>query len=406
MKIAVAQLGARMHYAVPRIFAGSGCLNRLFTDLHAGGGLWRHLSSLPPGFLPSSIRKLGARQAANIPEKAITSFGLLGLRYWSRLHSARSPRDTAIVHLWAGDELGRLILKHGLADADTLYTYNSASLRLLQFARENGIRSLYEQTIAPVSVELALMQEEQERWPEWETNTDLVQFYGPFLENEREEWKLADRLICGSRFVAEGIARESGSADRIRVVPYGVDFPGVESFVKHHPPGGKQALRVLTVGTVCLRKGAPYLAAAARALRGRAEFRAVGPIALTETGTAELRKSVELTGGIPRSEVAEHFRWADVFLLPSICEGSATTTYEALAHGLPVVTTSNSGSPVVSGEDGFIVPIREVESLVESLGSLAADRDRLAEMSLAATHHARSLTVASYGTRLMSAIEE
>jgi len=406
MKIAVAQLGARMHYAVPRIFAGGGCLNRLFTDLYAGKGLCRQLTALPSGLLPSSIRKLGARQAANIPGEAITSFGLLGLRYWSRLRSARSPRDTAIVHLWAGDELGRLVLKHGLADADTLYTYNSASLRLLQFARQNGIRSLYEQTIAPVSVELALMQEEQERWPEWETTADLVQFYGPFLENEQEEWKLADRIICGSRFVAEGIENESGPAERIRVVPYGVNFPGAESIARSHPPGGNRPLRVLTVGTVCLRKGAPYLAAAARSLRGRAEFRAVGPIALTEAGSTELRRSVELTGGIPRSEVAEHFRWADVFLLPSICEGSATTTYEALAHGLPVVTTFNSGSPVVNGENGFVVPIREVESIIKSLENLATDREKLARMSQSAIHHSRSLTVTSYGTRLMSAIQE
>ncbi len=406
MKIAVAQLGARMHYAVPRIFAGSGCLTRLYTDLYAGSGFSRKLSNAAPALLPASLRKFGGRRGVGLPAEAVTSFGLLGLKYWSRLRSARSPRDTAMVHLWAGDELGRLIVKHGLAGTDTVYTYNSASLRLLRFARENGIRTLYEQTIAPVPVELNLMQEEQARWPEWETGTDLMEFYGPFLENEQEEWKLADRIICGSRFVAEGIKSCSGLEEKTRVVPYGVNLPGTAGEEADRPGKHNRLLRVLTVGTVCLRKGAPYLAAAAHALRGKAEFRVVGPVSLTETGTREMKRTLELTGPVPRSQVADHFRWADVFLLPSICEGSATTTYEALAHGLPVVTTLNSGSPVEDGENGLIVPLRAVDSIVAALEGLANDQDKLAEMSRSAINRSRSLTVAAYGTRLMNAIQE
>jgi glycosyltransferase involved in cell wall biosynthesis len=119
-----------------------------------------------------------------------------------------------------------------------------------------------------------------------------------------------------------------------------------------------------------------------------------------------LRTCVDLVGAVPRSEVAAHFAWADVFLLPSICEGSATATYEALGHGLPVVTTFNSGSPVVDGETGCLVPIREVGSIVDALESLAADREKLAEMSRAALRQSQSLTIASYGTRLMRAIQE
>jgi glycosyltransferase involved in cell wall biosynthesis len=405
MKIAVAQLGARMHYAVPRIFAANAALSRLFTDLYSGRGVGGILSLLPSRLLPASGRKLAARKVAEIPKDRVTAFGILGFRYWSRLRSARTPRDCAEVHLWAGDELGRLILKHGLGDADTLYTYNSASLRLLRHAREKGIRTLYEQTIAPVAVELELMSEERRRWPDWEDSADPAEFYGPFLENEREEWLLADRIVCGSPFVAEGIRRCGGPSGETRVVPYGVNLPGATPL--NRPPAAPRSrpLRVLTVGTVCLRKGAPYLAAAAKALAGRADFRVVGPVALTPCGSGELQSRVDLVGAVPRSEMAAHYSWADAFLLPSICEGSATATYEALSQGLPVVTTFNSGSPVVDGETGFIVPIRNVESMVDALEALAADRGKLAQMSEAAIRQSRSLNIASYGTRLMQAIE-
>src|SRR5476651_1578591 len=98
----------------------------------------------------------------------------------------------------------------------------------------------------------------------------------------------------------------------------------------HHGP-----LRVLTVGAVGLHKGSPYVLAAARQLRHGATFRMVGQIKGRPAAVAQLRVAVELCGPVPRSEMLAHFQWADVFLLPSLCEGSATVAYEALACGLP-----------------------------------------------------------------------
>src|SRR6202030_2558360 len=106
-------------------------------------------------------------------------------------------------------------------------------------------------------------------------------------------------------------------------------------------------------------------------LRGRAEFRLVGLSHVSTTALAELRSVVQLVGAVPRSEILAHYAWADVFLLPSICEGSATATYEALAAGLPVVCTPNTGSVVRHGREGFVVPVRDVEALVAALEQLA-----------------------------------
>ena len=65
---------------------------------------------------------------------------------------------------------------------------------------------------------------------------------------------------------------------------------------------------------------------------------------------------MELAGPVPRSVVAEHYAWADVFLLPSVCEGSATATYEAIASGIPVICTPNAGSVIEDGRQGFRSP--------------------------------------------------
>ena len=107
---------------------------------------------------------------------------------------------------------------------------------------------------------------------------------------------------------------------------------------------------------------------------------------------------------MPRSEISEQYAWADVFLLPSLCEGSATVCYEALAAGLPVVTTPNAGSVVRDGVEGFTVPIRDSEAIVQKLERLAADRELLAEMSRNALERAREFTVERYGERLVRAV--
>jgi len=99
-----------------------------------------------------------------------------------------------------------------------------------------------------------------------------------------------------------------------------------------------------------------------------------------------------------------HYSWADVFLLPSLCEGSATVCYEALAAGLPVITTPNAGSVVRDGVDGFIVPIRDAEAIAEKLDLLAKDRDLLAAMSANAVARSREFTLAKYSERLVATL--
>jgi glycosyltransferase involved in cell wall biosynthesis len=405
VKIAVAQLGARMHYAVPRIFEEAGCLKRLYTDICAVRGPAAWAGRLPQRFLPVPVHKMASRRVQGVPAAKIINYDALGLRYWWRLRRANTPREIGETHLWAGKEFARLILKTGWGEADHLYTFNSAAFGLLAQAKADGLRNIYEQTIVPVAVQIELLTEEQARWPKWEEATDLDNFFGLFLEKEYEEWALADRIICGSRFVLEGIRQAGGPADRAVVVNYGVEALHRPAGVDNSPiRPTDRPLRVLTVGTVCLRKGAPYVAEAARRLRGRAEFRIAGSIDLTASGRRKMAEAVELLGIVPRPEMPAHFEWADVFLLPSICEGSATASYEALAWGLPVITTSNAGAPVDDGIEGFIVPIRDTESICTALEKLIDQPGLRHKMSVAARVRHQSLSVAAYGQRLLKEI--
>ena len=92
-------------------------------------------------------------------------------------------------------------------------------------------------------------------------------------------------------------------------------------------------------------------------------------------------------------------------MLPSISEGSANVCYEAMACGLPVVTTAESGSIVRDGQDGFIIPARSAGSIAARLGELSADRARLRTMGERAAEHMRAFMIDHYGQRLLAALQ-
>jgi glycosyltransferase involved in cell wall biosynthesis len=140
---------------------------------------------------------------------------------------------------------------------------------------------------------------------------------------------------------------------------------------------------------------------AAKKLQGKANFRLVGSVRVVPEVAGYLQSHLELIGQVPRSHIHAHYAWADVFLLPSLCEGSATVTYEALAAGLPVIATPNTGAIIRDQIEGFIIPIRDVDTIVEKLQLLANWPDLLAEMSESARQRAVYGSFDNYAKRLI-----
>lgn len=391
-----------MHYAVPRIFSDAGLLSTFYTEIIVPKPLARAWERMPNFLNRGALRRLAARQIAAIPPYQIESMPRFGLEYWMRLRRARNRSDETSAYLWGGRKFCRLVLQRGLGSSNAIYTFNSAGLELLRFAREEGIFAISEQTIAPKAVEQRLLEEEFALWPNWGDGYKFDSYALEYANRERDEWNTADMVVCGSEFVAEGIRECAGRDVATQVVPYGID----PSPMPELPAARGRALRVLFCGTVGLRKGVQYLLqATARLKSARYEVRVVGPVHLGSAALGDLRSAIEVVGGIPRSEIWRHYAWADVFVLPSLCEGSATVCYEALASGLPVITTPNAGSVVRDGIEGFIVPIRDADAIAARLQSLIADPRLLDELSRNARLRAAEFTVAKYGERLLSTVE-
>jgi glycosyltransferase involved in cell wall biosynthesis len=164
----------------------------------------------------------------------------------------------------------------------------------------------------------------------------------------------------------------------------------------------------LFVGEVGLRKGVPYLLQAWSELNLKnAELWLVGAVVPGIKKIVEKyhgREDIKFLGF--QRNIPELMTKADIFVFPSIEEGSALVTYEAMAAGLPVVTTTNSGSVVRDGQEGFVLPIRDVEKLKEKIRILYNDRDLRGKMGEAGRRRAEEFTWFNYGENLVKAYEQ
>lgn len=109
---------------------------------------------------------------------------------------------------------------------------------------------------------------------------------------------------------------------------------------------------------------------------------------------------------MPRAEIGEWYRWADVLVLPSVSDTFGLVILEAMAAGLPVIASVASGGPDVVRDDvdGWIVPVRDPEAIAERLEALAMRPELVRTMGDAARSRAAEFSPAAYGRRLLEAI--
>src|SRR5262249_21128117 len=150
-----------------------------------------------------------------------------------------------------------------------------------------------------------------------------------------------------------------------------------------HSPGSE--LQIVAVGALSWGKGYEYALMTLRKVLDR------GVAArLTIAGTGDetqrlyhamdelgLRNHVLLCGALSPLQVRELLRTADVFLHSSLSEGISNSVLEAMACGLPIVTTECGGmrEAVTNGEEGFVVAARDVSGAAEAIAALANDPD-------------------------------
>lgn len=337
-------------------------------------------------------------QAAGVLHRLITTYPKFKTRQWAIADDkvVSLPLKLLLektVYLLGGEPMTtrcQAILHHLFSAAAARYLegstvihgWSSFSEPSLLWAKKQGIPFVLERSSAHITVQCQLLREEYNRLGlHWhETHPRIV-------EQELREYDLADRIAVPSLFVKRGFLAQGFLENRLIHNPFGTNLDNFS-------PGSRSdsIFRVIYAGSLSVRKGIGYLVQGfQQANIAHSELLLVGgPTKETShlLGEADIR--VKCLGHVPQTELMNYYQNSSVFVMPSIEEGLAMVQTQALACGLPLICTTNTG-----GEDllkmskvdpiqrekhiqefpaGYLIPVRNSAALANCLTLLAQDQ--------------------------------
>jgi len=367
MRVTVSVGGTFWAFHLAEQLARRGMLHRLVTTHRPRRG-----EQIPPDRIVANL----------VPELLMRGPRLVGLRWGIGEYLKAVAFDR-----WAA---------RYVRDCDLLAGFALFSLTSGRAARAAGARVVLERGSTHVLTQQALLTEEYRRWGVEAPSSDRRLVARQLLEYEE-----ADYIAVPSRFVLQSFLDHGVPRDRLLHIPFGVNLG---QFTAAATPG--RPFRIISAG-VSLRKGTPYLLDAVARLN-------VPDVELWLAGAIppDLRPVLGRTrvpfrhlGALPQGALAHAYRSSSVFVLPSVEEGLAMVTLEAMASGLPVVVTPNTGAEdiLTDGREGLVVPARDPEALAGALLGLYEDEPRRRAMGEAAVRAAAGWSWDVYGDRVAAA---
>ena len=215
---------------------------------------------------------------------------------------------------------------------------------------------------------------------------------------------LADRIVVPSDHIAQRLMQRGTPLEKLHVIPYGADCRRFGPDIDKHD---EDNCTFLFAGGISRRKGIKYLLEAwQRVRRPGWRLQLLGPLPKDRGPLARHLETIELLGRVSHAEMPARMRQADVFVFPSLFEGSAVVTYEALASGLPCVVTAEAGSVVRDGLEGFVVGAADVAALAARMDALGHDRDLRARMAAAARARALAFDWPRYHRAIVAVVND
>jgi glycosyltransferase involved in cell wall biosynthesis len=365
-----------------------------FGDSAVGGAVGRALAARRPvlqnrlidGLPARKLRahpavELGARGVASLARRAgvpLRTYDALFVAHDAAVSAAPWPRGT-----------------------DAVYAYEDGALWTFGRAARRGLARIWDLPLPHYATIRALWVEEARRWP---TAVDGPPPEEPAWKQRRKdrELALATTVAVASTFTRSSLERVGVRAP-IAIIPYG--FPVGEFQERARRPSGP--FTVLAVGTHDLRKGTPYLLEAwKRAAIPGAELHLIGPLRLAKTFLDVYAGQFQHWPHVPKNALGPRYAEADLLAFPTLGDGFGLVIQEAMCSGTPVVTTPCGGGPecISDGVDGWIVPARDVDALVERLRACAADRNGTYAVGQAARARAERWTWDDAGASLVRAL--
>jgi glycosyltransferase involved in cell wall biosynthesis len=252
----------------------------------------------------------------------------------------------------------------------TSYAFANTSLKWI---RTHGGTTFIDAGNSHPRVFWDLLTEEQKRW-----GSPYPPISPHYSRLCRETVEHTDYVFTQSEFVRDSFLREGMDPSRVLEFTIPMNLGWFRPAEAARP--ASRPLTLLNTGALCLRKGTPYLLEAFRLVL---EKEPAARLRLSQSVRDDAKGVLSRYAGLPidwspylnlqfedqRKQYVERFQTSDIFVFPSIEDGFAIVVAEALACGLQVITTKNTGASdlVEPGENGEIVPIRDPQALADAI---------------------------------------
>jgi glycosyltransferase involved in cell wall biosynthesis len=300
----------------------------------------------------------------DIPPEKATLWPLLGKITYASIKLF--PRDLAqsirfrlhpFYDRWAADQL---------QPGDNVYSSYGYANKCFEKARSNGGKTFVDGGNSHPAYFWDILCEEHARWGYKEK--PIPEFH---RKRCSEMMKHTDFVFAPSAFVARSFLEQGFREDQILRMFYPVDLRHFKPDDAERPKN--KPFTIVNTGALSLRKGTPYLLEAFRLIhKAIPDVRFMLSKGITASAAGILEKysdlPIEWSKHLGHAELAQRFRQADLFMLPSLEDGFARVVTEAMACGLPAIISENVGAAdyIQSGVNGEIVPIRDPEAMAEA----------------------------------------
>jgi glycosyltransferase involved in cell wall biosynthesis len=268
---------------------------------------------------------------------------------------------------------------------DVFHSLEGTGPRAGRRVKENGKLWICDRGSSHILFQRELLIEEHKYW-----QVRPPQFSTDRLDRCVAEYEEAHAITVPSQFARNSFLQFGVAAECVFVCPYGVDLSEFKPDKKND-----EVFRVIHVGQISIRKGIGYLLQAMEPLakKGKCELWLVGEIDPSVQGLLDKFKGTfEYKGVSPRKDLWKLYSQASVLVLASVEDGFGLVQAQALACGVPIIATTNTGAEDLfsDGVEGFIIPIRSPEAIREKIEWMldsSEQRDRMAGAALKRVSH-------------------
>lgn len=297
---------------------------------------------------------------------------------------------------YSDEDFDRWVSKQ-VDECDIFFAWSDTALHTLRRAKKYGAVTIVERPASHIYHQKIILEEEYKKYGIKVSPVD-----DRMLAKELSEYEEADYVSVPSEYAKQSFISQGINPNKLICVPYGVDLS-----VFKPAPKNDDVFRIVFAGIIHPRKGVQYLLEAFSKLRlDNSELLLIGSLA--PEGKQFLEKYEGLykyIGYVPHQVLYKYLSQGSVFGFPSIDEGMAIVQIQAMACGLPVICTYNSGGSdiVRDGMDGYIVSVRDVGALKEKITYLYENQDICKKVGESALNRVSgSYSWNDYGDRMTS----